>query len=202
MELKGSKRKESILATANQIICELGLQGLTMREIGRRQDISEPAVYRHYVNKEEILMAVLKRCAAFETQLKQSLLDTKTGPKDRIRLWAGSYINFYLNTAPLPELILQDRGIASDSDLYQLSVSLVNERYQLIEALLEKALINNNHLANSFSSEYLSNTIMGLIQFSILRWRANGKSFDLQDYVNKSLEQLFDLLADNFTEKY
>ncbi|MDP4091416.1 MAG: TetR/AcrR family transcriptional regulator, partial [Bacillota bacterium] len=47
------KRKERVTLTAIDILNELGFQGLSTKEICKRQEISEGTRYEHFKNKNE-----------------------------------------------------------------------------------------------------------------------------------------------------
>ncbi|HWQ42004.1 MAG TPA: helix-turn-helix domain-containing protein [Desulfosporosinus sp.] len=42
-----------------EVIDEQGLQGLTTREVAKKQDISESTIFKHYKSKNELILAVL-----------------------------------------------------------------------------------------------------------------------------------------------
>ncbi|MDD4730008.1 MAG: NAD(+)--rifampin ADP-ribosyltransferase [Dysgonamonadaceae bacterium] len=56
-------RKERLIRTAIEIVDEIGIQGLTTKEIAKRQDVSEATLFRHFASKNELLKAVLDYCA-------------------------------------------------------------------------------------------------------------------------------------------
>ena len=52
-------RKEEIVQTCMDIFMEKGVKGLTMKAIAERIHISEPAIYRHFHNKQAVLIAMI-----------------------------------------------------------------------------------------------------------------------------------------------
>ncbi len=59
-----SKRKETILTAAMQLIVENGLSELTMSNVARRMEFSEPAMYRHFRNKQDLIICLIKRISS------------------------------------------------------------------------------------------------------------------------------------------
>ena len=57
----GPLTRESISATALQLIDKQGLEGLSMRRLGRELGVEAMAIYHHFKNKGELLEAVLER---------------------------------------------------------------------------------------------------------------------------------------------
>lgn len=53
-------RRGEILDAALQVFTHNGYEGGTMRDIATRVGVSEPALYRHFSNKEELFVALLQ----------------------------------------------------------------------------------------------------------------------------------------------
>lgn len=56
-----SERKEAILTEAMQLIIENGLSELTMSKVAKRMKFSEPAMYRHFQNKQDLVISMIQR---------------------------------------------------------------------------------------------------------------------------------------------
>ena len=54
-----SKRQKEIINAALKLISEGGIQALTMKNLAKMLEITEPALYRHFENKHDILLNVL-----------------------------------------------------------------------------------------------------------------------------------------------
>ena len=55
-----TKRQEEITKEAIKLISEKGIQGLTIKNLSKRIGISEPAIYRHFEGKTDILLKLLE----------------------------------------------------------------------------------------------------------------------------------------------
>ena len=53
-------RQKEIIEVSLNLIAGKGIQGLTIKNISKEIGISEPAIYRHYENKIQILIALLE----------------------------------------------------------------------------------------------------------------------------------------------
>lgn len=52
-------RQHEIIEQALQLIAEQGIEKLTYRNLARKLGITEPAFYRHFGNKAEIMLGIL-----------------------------------------------------------------------------------------------------------------------------------------------
>ncbi len=89
--------RTALLDAALAIIAETGPQGLTIREVARRAGVSHTAPYRHFTDKDELIVAVVEQ--GF-TLMQQTMLDKKAAAdQDPISQFAASgiaYIDFAL----------------------------------------------------------------------------------------------------------
>lgn len=90
-------RKERLIITAIEVIDELGIQGLSTREIARRQDVSEATLFRHYKNKNELLLGVLDHFSKFDNEILQSAKLKNLSAEEAIVYFITSTVEYYEN---------------------------------------------------------------------------------------------------------
>jgi len=111
--------KERILSTAVRIFLERGFRGLSMRRIGEQSGITGPAIYRHFRDKEDLVMAIIQEALTAFTDYLAKALGGKD-PMERLRMTGEGYLHFALEnpsfyqivTAP-PDLFGED-GLPED----------------------------------------------------------------------------------------
>jgi AcrR family transcriptional regulator len=90
--------RTALLDSALEIIGELGPQGLTIREVARRAGVSHAAPYRHFTDKDELILGVVERGFALMQDTMQA--EKEAAGEDPLSQFAASgmaYVNFALN---------------------------------------------------------------------------------------------------------
>jgi AcrR family transcriptional regulator len=59
LKQNGRSLRDHLIATAEQMICELGTAGLTVRAIARQAGVADGVLYNHFRDKEELLANAL-----------------------------------------------------------------------------------------------------------------------------------------------
>jgi len=90
--LSTEERQKIIIDEAIRIIHEGGYESLSIRELASKVKISEPAIYRHFLNKEDIVLGILSRIGEFDHMLEANLGEGKTALEKLQR-----FINFHFS---------------------------------------------------------------------------------------------------------
>ncbi len=88
--------KEALLEAAVALIAEAGPKGFTLREVARRAGVSHNAPYRHFRDKDELLMAVAAQGFERLNQAMQTRAGEGATPLERWRLCGTGYVDFAL----------------------------------------------------------------------------------------------------------
>ncbi len=84
-------RREQIAEAALNIVSEEGVGGLTVRKVAKKVGFSAPALYRHFKNKSEILLAAMEEHFSSSFSLLAQALRLKT-PLETLRSYYFGYM--------------------------------------------------------------------------------------------------------------
>ena len=122
-----SDRRSQLLAAAEQLIAERGFVAVRIEDIGAAAGVSGPAVYRHFLGKEALLVELLVGISTRLLAGAQSVLADNPDPTAAL----DSLIEFHLDFALTePDLIrIQDRDLANLPTAAQRQVRRAQRRY-------------------------------------------------------------------------
>ena len=87
--------RSALLAAALEIIEDTGPQGLTIREVARRAGVSHAAPYRHFADKDELILSVVEQ--GFDLLQESMLAEKRAAGPDPVEQFAASgmaYLDF------------------------------------------------------------------------------------------------------------
>jgi AcrR family transcriptional regulator len=176
------KRKERIILTAIDIINELGFQGLSTKEICRREEVSEGALYKHYQSKDEVILAVLDYYSRFDDDIKQTVEMKKLSAKEGITYFIARFAEYYENYPAMTSILNSYEVLIHEAYAAHKVEGIFNSRSQYITGLIEKG-IKEGEIRNDIDSKSLSDIILGSCHFVALKWRMQGFSFPLKEKI-------------------
>lgn len=197
-------RKESLVITAIDIIDEIGIQGLSTREIAKREGVSEATLFRHYSNKKELLRAVLNYFCKFDNDIFESTRMMKLRPCDSIRFFVASSVEYYENYPAVTSVMQMFDTIRYEPDLEEAVKEILNSRTGYIKQMVEEAK-EAGELSKDINSGNLADMISGLCREICLKWRINGRNFSLKERTLETLDMvlksIFNLVREEYGDK-
>lgn len=183
-------RKERIVFTAIEVIHELGVMALSTKKIAEYEDIAESTVYKHFENKNAILLSVLNFYAKFDQDLIETIeMNRLTGLK-AIYFYLETYVTYYEN---YPAITAITQGLDEMRRIEALS-----KRVEAIDLYRRRALTNLVKSAQAiseiearFSADLISEVIHSYCIGIICYWRSSGYAFDLKKRILEATDFCF-----------
>ncbi|MDY6824067.1 MAG: TetR/AcrR family transcriptional regulator [Thermodesulfobacteriota bacterium] len=88
------KIRETILDRALDIIVEFGLDGLTMRALASRLDMSAPNIYNFFSGKDELYLSLMVKGGIMLNQMMTQAWSSTSNTMDRARAMIAAYLRF------------------------------------------------------------------------------------------------------------
>lgn len=122
-----SDRRSQLLAAAEQLMADRGYLAVRLEDIGAAAGISGPAIYRHFPNKESLLVELLVGISTRLLAGAQSVLAEAPDPDAALDGLIEFHLDFALSE---PDLIrIQDRDLDNLPSAAQQQVRRAQRRY-------------------------------------------------------------------------
>lgn len=182
-------RRERIILTAVEIIDELGIQGLSTREIAKRQAISEGTLFRHFKTKNDIILAVLDHFSKYDADIFQSVKLKGLRSKAAIAYVIEAYAIYYENY-PAITAVTQIYGVLlHEPDLTPRITSILHSRKESLKAVIDDCRRAGEFRAD-VDSDVLADIISGTFATICLTWRLADCGFPLRQRAMLALQTI------------
>jgi AcrR family transcriptional regulator len=122
-----SDRRSKLLAAAESQIAERGYHAVRLEDIGSAAGVSGPAIYRHFPNKEAMLVELLVGISTRLLAGARSVVETAHHTRDALAGLVDFHLDFALGE---PNLIrIQDRDLAHLPDRAKRQVRKAQRQY-------------------------------------------------------------------------
>ena len=172
-------RQKQIIDVSIKIIAEKGIQKLTIKNISKSMGISEPAIYRHFDGKMDILLAILSLFKKNSHIVSAKTISNKTSSIKQIEsIFVNHFKQFAANPA-LSAVIFSEEIFQNDKRLAEQVNSTMQLNQNMIIKIIEKGQ-QNNEIRNDIPEKQLSVIIMGALRLIVAKWRLSKYSFNLE----------------------
>lgn len=183
-------RKESVVLTAIDIIDQLGLSGLSTREIANRQEISEGTLFKHFRNKNEIILAVLDHYCKFDHDIEETIRLRGLQGLAAIRFCLDALAIYYENYPALTAIVTMFGMGGLDKAIVQKLEEISDNRDRMIRERLVEAQ-HNAELDSRIDYDVVMGILNGSWRFVCLDWRRCRYRFSLQERLVLTYETIF-----------
>ena len=110
-------RKEQILQASVEIISEYGVRGMSISNIAKAVGIVPSAIYRHYENKDEILLDIVKMFSQELQKLIEKAEEQVQNPLSRIKKVLFMHVQLMLRNRFFPVFMFSEEVFLDDKNL-------------------------------------------------------------------------------------
>ncbi len=173
------KRKDKILISAIELLEESGISGVTTKRLAAMQGVSEPALYRQYKSKLDIIKHIIEEYNSYDEKIMNTILQSEMSGKEAILFFLKRYCELYQNYSELTTVMFS-MDVYFYNDETKARMEEVHKRKKVFLNKLVKEAIENgsNHI---FDVEELTEMINSLIFSTVYDWRMNNKVYILED---------------------
>jgi AcrR family transcriptional regulator len=107
--------RNALEAAALELVAERGAHGFTMAEASRRAQVSVAAPFKHFANREALLVALVVKAHREQARRFAEAVDAADDPAEQLAEFAAAYVQFTVDEPALSELIF---GAGIDKSAY------------------------------------------------------------------------------------
>lgn len=186
-------RQKEIIDAAISIIAERGIQELTIKNLSKAIGISEPAIYRHYDSKMDILLGVLTFFEERNLSIFNQALSMPGPAPEKLEFIYKQHFDHFSNNPALAAVVFSEEIFQNDQRLSARVSALMSKSQNHLFKIIE-AGFSSGELRNDLAKEELSMIIMGPLRLIIIRWHLSKYGFDLKQQGNKLWKALTKLI--------
>jgi AcrR family transcriptional regulator len=189
-----SDRQDEIVGTALRIISEDGIQELTMKKIAAVIGITEPALYRHFTSKFQILSAVVDTIAAARSALSgTSTSGVRNAESDILGFFIG-HARLFTREPAMTVILFSEDLFRNDKELSERVAAIMDDtRHRMQEALAVG--VKTGMMRADLDLPMASLLLVGGFRQLVSSWRLASYQFSLEEHTARLVGSTLRLFA-------
>ncbi len=175
-----TERQTEIIEKSINLIATKGIQGLTIKNLSKEIGISEPAIYRHFESKTDILLAMLnnfEEMSSFMDAAMNQVADTAIG---KIEFLFSKIVDIFIDEPSHISVIFSEEIFKNEEILKNKIVEIMNYRIQTIENIIKDGQ-NKSELRTDIDHKTLAMMVVGSLRFMVKQWDLKNQHHHLRE---------------------
>ena len=184
-----SDRQQQIIEESIKLIDKKGIQGFTIKNLSKEIGISEPAIYRHFESKFEILSTILDSFKQSLIQNQKTFRDKNIDPLERLRTFFNKVFETFTDNPALASVIFSEEIFQNEKTLHEKVTNIQNLNEKIVRSILEEMQVKQE-MSRFADVEIITLMLFGSIRLLVKKWKYSNHSFNLIEKGNKLFNTL------------
>ena len=171
-----TKRQIEILDASKELIGDKGIQNLTIKNIAKKMSFSEPAIYRHFKDKTEIIKSVL----LFQREIIKSgifkIIESDISSVEKLKTIIDFQFNHFKENPSIITIIFSESSF--QYFVGEIIRKMIKKRNQKLIQILKEGQIEGG-VRDDIPAKQIATIIMGSMRLTVLNWKLSNFETDL-----------------------
>ncbi|NHM06857.1 TetR/AcrR family transcriptional regulator [Flavobacterium sp. CYK-4] len=182
-----STRQIEIIEAAGRLLMKSGIKGLTTKNLAQEMGFSESALYRHFKNKEDIIVLLIGH---LESNIKDRLGEvsqSKLSGTEKLQAIFKSQFAYFSQNPHFIIAILSEGLFDETEKIHSAVMKIISFKLQLLAGIIEQAK-EENQITDEVPTLDLVHILIGSFRLMMLRWKLSQFQIDLNLEGNRIIQ--------------
>lgn len=185
LEKKSTRvRKEEIIQAALEVVGRNGVRTLTIAAIAASAGMSEANIYRHFSGKDDIYSAVAEFIGSSVMSNASAIAGGSRKPLEKLETIYFSHVALIIEHPGIPRFVFSDDIHLGQRNLADTLALRIGTYIETITGVIAAGIAEGD-LKPGLSPRETALTLLGMIQFTALRWTISNASFEIRPEAEK-----------------
>lgn len=188
-----SNRQLEIIEAAGKLLMENGIKGLTTKNLANEIGFSESALYRHFKNKEDIIVLMIDNLLQnIQNRFQNLPLENKTS-SEKIKEVFNSQFNYFSNN-PHFIIVALSEGLFDETETITNSLNkVITYKTEFLSKIIEQGK-TTNELTSQITTIDLIHILLGSFRLMMFKWKLSKFQINLVKEGNNIIESNIKLM--------
>ncbi len=152
---------------------------MTIRKIAKRMELTEPAIYRHFKNKQDIVISLLNYADYHVNRVFNDIPEDKANYFAVLEHVFEAHLTLFENNRNLSTVIFSEEYFANDTVSAGVAKKILLNTEEKIQRIIKKGQ-ESEQIRSDLTPEYICFLYMSIIRFLVQKWRLTQYEFEIK----------------------
>lgn len=193
MNAEITERQQEIIDVSLNLIAEGGIQSLTMKNLAKKIGFAESAIYRHYENKIQILLAILDFFKQNTEHLFTNEINSNDNALIKIENLFQNHFKKFSDSPSLVSVIFSEEIFRNEIELTEKVKEIMGQNITSVQTIIESGQ-KNGEIRNDIDASHLSVMIMGSLRMFVKQWHMSDYKFNITEKGSAFIKSIVTML--------
>ncbi|MCK5005418.1 MAG: TetR/AcrR family transcriptional regulator [Candidatus Aminicenantes bacterium] len=173
-----TSRQEEIINASIEIISEKGIQNLTIKNLSKAIGISEPAIYRHFESKMDILLTILSKFENYIITEKDINKNIGLSPIKKLEGIFSHHFSYFEKNPAFAAVVFAEEIFRDDKRLSEKIHTIMKRNFEMM-LLIVKDGQAKGEIRKDIEGDQIILIIMGALRLIVKKWKLSDHSFNI-----------------------
>lgn len=173
-----TSRQKQIINTSIKLIANQGIQYMTIKNIAKDIGVSEPAIYRHFKSKFDIIYTIMDYFDHYSRDVCEKIENPDLNALDRIDLFFQNRYRFFFDHPELTKVMFSEEAFQYDTQLSQKIMHVMHQHREVLLKIIEQGQ-KEGSIRTDISFDHLFHLVIGSMRLLVDRWCFSNFSFNI-----------------------
>ncbi len=191
MEL--TERQTEIIEKAVELIAESSVMNLTIKNLAKAIGFSEPALYRHFESKKEILATIIRRFEDTMDGFHEEIEHRNLTGIDKLDSFFAMRFRYFMDNPNWANVLMCEANFKMDAELTHMMLDMMKQHRMFVRSCLQQA-IKEHQIRTDLAFDHVFMLTVGALRLLVTRWTLENQQFNLVDEGKALIQSLRILL--------
>jgi AcrR family transcriptional regulator len=172
--MKQTERRDQIVEITLELLRSERIEQVTTRRIAQRVGVSQPALFRHFLNREAILIAVVMRARGHLSTVAADILKADGKAMDALSQLCFALLSYVEENPGISRILFYDVANGKEETLRLQLRKLIKMQLSLVRTLISEA-IESEELPHMADSRQMADQWLALVSGTVLQWQIGDR---------------------------
>ena len=173
-----TERQQQIINVSLELIAESGIQSLTIKNLAKKIGFAESAIYRHYDNKIQILLAILDFFRQNTGMFFINQLNSNANALQKIETIFQNHFAKFTASPSLVAVIFSEEIFRNEKELSEKVTEIMNGNTANLKTIIETGQ-NAGEIRADIEAAHMAVIILGSLRMFVKKWQMSNYNFSL-----------------------
>ncbi|MBW2713670.1 MAG: DUF2249 domain-containing protein [Deltaproteobacteria bacterium] len=171
--LSGVERRQQIVEAALDLLAGTSVESLSTRSVAKLVGISQPALFRHFRSRDDLLCALVEHTRENLAGLTNQVLSKQADTRAALACWLDGLFAYVEKHPGVPRLLFHNAAARQEPEFHKAISRLLSMQRSLVTELIRQGR-RREELPAQLDPQRATSFFIALVQGELLQWQLKG----------------------------